>query len=459
MTLLENWDFYLGALAACISLEAVAIAGLFQYIRSGNRVRRSLSPVLFFLVPYFAFLAIGYLRPFLNIQDVPSVQPAVFYAWTADPYVVALYVLGGVAFFAGYSCFAAIRRRYGRIGRFLIGDLFRSLKAALGGRKVPYFIAAILILWLIGLVANIALFFQVRGIPLFHIGIRESADPKLTFLAEFQPTLVLLAPFVTILHDAVPPTYQRLLRPMLYSAMVVVSLVALTLLGARNLPAKLALGLFLFWLLSPMAGSSMSIAPRAVRRPHVSTKAKIALLLGLLLFVSIGVAGAWTKVEIYGMSPQDLPGAVAGTPVADSIGNLFSFQAVVNYSGLHGHFSGNLLYTTFLSYIPGRDEFYANYIVGEVLGYPLSELESIASTFSGPSFLDFGVLGLVFNTFLFGALLRYGWDGVRDSARNLGAFALLLATLVLDIHLGTYNLWTFFAVLLLVSCVEYNKVP
>lgn len=459
MDLLNNWYFYLGALGACASLEIVVVAGVLEYVRRGSGPRHLPSPVLFFLVPYFAFLALSYARPFLSIQDVPSVQPLVYYDWAADPYVVGLYLLGGVAFFAGYASFGATRMRYGWIGRLLVGDLVRLFRGALRSKKLPYFVTAVLVLWLVGLAANIAIFFQVRGIPLFRIGIRETEDPKLTFLAEFQPLLVLLAPFVTFLRGAVPARFKMLLSVKIYGLLILASLIALTLLGARNLPAKLALALFLFWILSPTTRLGRSSANRPEHTSRRHSKFKIALVLGVLLFVSIGVAGAFSKVEIYRMSTQQLPGTIFGTPVADSIGNLYSFEAMANYSGLYGHFRGNLFYTTLLSYIPGRDELYANYIVGEILGYPVSELQSISSTFNGPAVLDFGVLGLVLNSFLFGALLRYGWDGVGQSMRNLGAFSLYLGTIILGIHLGTYNIWTFFSVAILIGCVEYNRVP
>ncbi len=458
--LLDNSDFYIGALAACASLVVIAVVSAFRLSSKRAKSSGAVSPALLFLAPYFAFFALGFGRPYFDIQDVPSVQPSVYFAWVASSYVMGLYFLGGLAFFAGYLSSPAIGRRYGWFGSALVRPFFDLLKHSLRNRKLPFFVLSILLLWGIGFAANLALFVQVQGIPLFQIGIREKEDPKLTFLAEFQPLLVLLSPFVTPLRETLPGKFKSLLRPRNFAILVAMSLAVLTLLGARNLPAKLVLSLFLFWLLS-----SSRITPKVARfgflakTPRVSAKTKVALFLAVILFVSIGVAGALSKVEIYRMSPQRLPAVVLGSLVADSIGNLYSFGAIVNYSGMYGHFHGNLLYTTFLSYVPGREELYANYIVGEILGYPESALQSISSTFNGPALLDFGILGVIVNSFLFGSLLGYGWSEAKNSPRNQGALALFLATVILDIHLGTYNIWTFFAVVVLVACVEYNKVP
>jgi len=464
MTLFDNPDFFLGALAACSAL--VLTLGCFVFrARPSPKVRsRSPTPVLLFLVPYLGFLALSFARPFIAIEDVPSVQTAVYYAWAADPLTVALYLLGGLSFYAGYILSPAFGRRYGGFIESLFRPGFEKAKSFLRGRKVHFFLLSVLLLWVIGLGANIALFIQVRGIPLFQIGIRESEDPKLTFLAQFQPLLVLAAPYVTTLRGTIPGTLSksllRVFKPQGYAVLILISLTMLTLLGARNLPAKLALSLFVFWLLSPVNRVSEPNGNRGRGRFSLANKKlRIAVALGIVLFTTIGLAGALSKVEIYRLSPQSLPGTIMGAPVADSIGNLYSFQALANYSGMYGRFHGGLLYTTYLSYIPGRDELYANYVVGEILGYPASQLQSISSTFNGPALLDFGILGLILNSLLFGGLLGYGWHAARGASRNLGAFSLFLASLILDIHLGTYNIWTAFPALILIATVEYNKVP
>lgn len=460
LDLFDNWDFYAGALIAWSCVAVVLVGAAFRMSAKQEKRPKLLRPAVLFLAPYFVFLGVGFTRPYFSITDVPSIQPYFFYVWTSSLYAVGLYVLGGLAVFAGYVMYPAASRRYSSLWRILVRPSFESLKVYVGSRKLPYFLTSVLLLWAIGLAANLAIFAQVGGIPLFNIRIRESEDPKLTFLAEFQPLIALLAPYVTTLNSTLPARFRRILRFRNYALIVGVSLALLALLGSRNLPAKLGLAILVFWLLSPTqrAAPRASAESRRWRMSHAN-RARVILLLGILLFLLIGVGGAFTKVEIYRMPIQSLPGVVFGTPVSDSVGNMYSFEVIANYSGPYGRFHGNLLYTTFLSYIPGRDELYANYIVGEIIGYKESTLQSISSTFSGPAFLDFGIVGLILNSMVFGFLLRYGWEGARNSPRNLGALALFLATMILDIHLGTYNIWTFFSIAILIGCVEYSRIP
>lgn len=448
MSLFDNPEFSLGALMAFGALLAAGILFIFNVISRRYLSQRMLSPVGLFLLPYLGFLCLSFVRPFFPVEFVPSVEPEFYEGWTASLSTVSLYLLGSLAFFAAYVTFGATARRFGFVWREFVGPLSRVLKGRLGSRKLPYFLLSVTILWGIGLAVNVIILVQLPALPLFAISERSNVDPSLVFLAEFQPLIVLISPSVTYLRDTLPPAFKRIYRPSVVSAMVIASLSALTLLGARNLPAKLGLALFLLWILRPYH------QPGRLRK-----SAKVALALGLLLFVLVGVAGAITKVEIYGLSPGDLPGTVLGAPISDSFGNLYSFEAMTSFAGTVGHFHGDLLWTTFLSYVPGRDELYANYVVGQLLGYRTDQLRSISSTFNGPAVLDFGILGVIGNSYFYGLLLGYGWAGAKRSPRNLGALAMFLSTSILDIHLGTYNLWSFFAVAILVATVEYNRVP
>jgi len=444
----QNSDFYLGALAACVSLTALCVLYAFSLSSRRHARERLFSPIVMFLVPYLAFLGLSYARPFIDIQFVPSVQPAVYNDWAPGLLTVGLYLLGGLAVLAGYICFPATSRRYGQMWEYLVRPLFTSIKSLLGARKIPFFVWSVVILWGIGLAANLLIFVQLRAIPLFDIEKRTLMDPKITFLTQLEPLIVLLAPFVSGHGTTLGRSLDFVRKRWVFGLLVVVSLAGLTLLGARNLPAKLGIGLFLFWFLRP------------ARQPGtISRKLEAVAALGLVLFVTIGIAGALTKVEIYNLSIQRLPEIVFGAPVADSIGNLYSFEVLVDFSGLSGHFHGNLMRTTLLSYIPGREELYANYIVGQIVGFSPEQLNSISSTFNGPALLDFGILGVLGNSFLFGLALGYGWAAVKASSRNLGAFALFLGTMILDIHLGTYNIWSFFMLIVLVVTAEYNRVP
>ncbi len=458
--LFDQWVFYAGALISCTAVIAALVLWLFSLSDEQHRLGAMLSPAMLFIVPYLAFMALTYARPFVDFQDVPSIQAPIYYGWTADFFTIGLYLLGGLAFFAGYIVFPAAAKRYGRIWEGAVKPLFLWIKSYVGARKVEFYISVVFLLYFVGLAANLALFFQVRGIPILKIALREQLDPKLTFVAELQPTIVLVAPFVSTIAGTARGRLAILLRMPVFVLLVGTSLAVLTALGARNLPAKLALALLLFWFLSPWHRSRPTPSSSHTVLNRLRDKRLLAIIaLGIALVGLVGVGGALTKVEIYRIPPQRLPEVALGSPLSDSIGNLYSFQAMTNYSGPYGHFEGNLLWTTFLSYVPGRDELYANYVVGEILGYPPSELVSISSTFNGPAYLDFGVLGLMGNAFLFGFLLGYARAGAKRSARNLGALGLFLATLVLNIHLGTYNIWTFFAVLLLISCIEYNNIP
>jgi len=448
MNLFNNPEFSLGALMAFGALLAASILFISNVVSRRYFSQRMVSPVGLFLLPYLGFLCLSFVRPFFPVEFVPSVEPGFYESWTASLSTVSLYLLGSLAFFSAYVTFGATARRFGFVWRAYVGPLSSVLKVRLGSQKLHYFLLSVTILWGIGLAANVIILVQLPAPPLFAVSVRSNIDPRLAFLAEFQPLIVLIIPSVTYLRDTLPSTFKRIYRPSLVSAMVITSLSMLTLLGARNLPAKLGLALFLLWILRPY------------HRPGLLRKnARVALALGLLLFLLVGVAGALTKVEIYGLSPGSLPGAVLGAPMSDSVGNLYSFEAMISFAGSVGHFHGNLLWTTFLSYIPGRDELYANYVVGQLLGYRTDQLRSISSTFNGPAVLDFGTLGIIGNSYFYGLLLGYGWAGAKRSPRNLGALAIFLSTSILDIHLGTYNLWSFFAIAILVGTVEYNRVP
>ncbi len=448
MTLFDNPAFYLGALLSSSALVAIVAYALFSFSSARYHAQRLPSPVLFFLGPYVGFLCLSFIRPYFPVQYVPGINPGVYNSWAADLLVVGLYLLGGLAFLAGYIAFPAAARRYGHLWGAIVSPFATKVKSVVATRRVPFFITSVLVIWLIGLLANILVFIEVRGIPLFDIARRSGADPKLVFLTEFQPVLILNAPYAFHLRNTVPARFRSVSRPLPYLGLLGVSLVALTLLGTRNLPAKLGLGFVVFLFLTT------GLHGRSARR-----NIAFVSLLALLLLVVSGIAGAFTKVEIYHFSFEQLPGAIVGTPLADSIGNLYSFQAMVSYSGLYGHFYGQLLSSTFLSYVPGRDELYANYIVGQILGYRPDQLRSISSTFNGPAYLDFGVLGLIGNSTFFGFALGYGWKGFKESPRNVGAVALLIVTITLDITLGTYNLWSFFSIGVLLACVEFNRIP
>lgn len=462
MSLIDNPDFYLGALMAFGGILAFGLFAAFGFSRPRHLRERMLNPAVLFLAPYLVFLGLSFTRPFFEIDYVPSVDPGIYATWAASQYTVALYLLGGLCFFAGFAAFPATARRYRSVWEVSVRQLFSGLKASLRGRKVTFFLYGILIVWAIGLAANMLLFIQVRGVPLFDINKRELMDPKLTFVAEFEPLLVLAAPYAFQLREAVPQNLRRVFQPKVYLSLVVVSTSLLALFGARNLPAKMALAVFLVWILAPRrqhASERNTKASERLRRVLSSSNARFVVFLGVVLLVAVGVAGAFTKIEIYRLSPDRLPGTVLGASVADSIGNLYSFNKLTQFAGLFGYYHGDLLRTTYLSYIPGRDEVYANIIVGEVIGYSPESLISISSTFNGPALLDFGVLGLMLNSGIYGFLLAYGWAATKRNPRNLGVLAFFLTTLILDIHLGTYNLWSFFSIAILILVVEFNELP
>lgn len=439
-------NFFFGSFLAAASLSAAVVLFAFSLSSSDFKRRRYITPVALFLIPYTSFLCLLYLRPFISVEYVPSANSSEYYGWTPSLATVGIYLLGGLAFFAGFIAFPATSERYGRFWNRMIRPIIRSVFDPLRHQKLAYFFLAVLLMWGIGLVANLLIFLQVRGIPLFRIELRGSMDPKLTFLSEMQPLLILIAPYVSPLRTAAPPKLRWVVTPPVYGLLVGISLVALAFEGARNIPAKLILSLVLFWMIS------------IARQPGEFTRRlKVLVPLGIGLFVIVGIAGALTKIEIYGLDPGRLPGTVFGSFISDSLGNIYSFESLVNYSGLYGHFRGDLLWTTILSYVPGRDELYANYIVGQVLGYRPDQLRSIASTFNGPAFLDFGVLGVLVNSFVTAFILGYGWKAAKATVRNLGALSLFLATLVLGIHLGTYNIWMFFTGAVLVLVVEFNR--
>ncbi len=379
--------------------------------------------------------------PFVRAEDSFSGSRLVGFLPTLKP---ALLYVGGLLVLAACYWFV-VKRRSGERGSRV--------------EVPPWVVRLVWITYGLAIVANLLALLDVGGVPLFDIDLRQQLSPKLVWVASWQITLV--PALLVVLIDRLPPR-SLWLR---WLSLAGVSLVLLSLFGARNAPLKLL------------------VALAVIVGLHVRLSWRQLAAIGAVPAVVFVLVGALSKSQIYA-GDQSL-GASAAKAVnqayLDSAGMFFRLEIVVgetDEAGFLGLYRGRLLADTALNIVPGVQRLYANYQIGELVGEHETEyleaweesgpstdalrpigLEdpepggfqqpsrlvdlrglpvSQASTIVGPGYADLGLLGLGAQMALVGAvmgLLRV--DGARH--RMLWAFlAGLTGHVVAGINLGLH---------------------
>jgi len=274
--------------------------------------------------------------------------------------------------------------------------------------------------WLFGMAANGLQVVASGGASLTDIATRWAQSPVLVWFAASQIF------FVPAMLVSAKGRWQRVIA----TFAVVVSILALGLLGARNLPAKLVVSAFL--------AAIYVIKPKNVIR--------LAITSLLVLALAMGVVGAITKAGIYG------PSATAGLAVAltysDSVGTAYNLDRIVRLTPATGIYGGQLLYDSARALVPGVTADYANFQIGQYLGgrsyfvigdEVIERSVSLAPTLLGAPYADWGVAGVVAQMLLLGALFGYLQRRGRE-ALWLVPFLVTMASYVINgVNAGVHN--------------------
>jgi oligosaccharide repeat unit polymerase len=274
--------------------------------------------------------------------------------------------------------------------------------------------------WAIGFFFN-AMQVNILGVAsLTDIATRWQQSAVLVFVASsqifFVPALVVYA--------------KKRWHWALVAATFAASTVGLTLLGARNLPAKLVLAVFL-------------AAVYRVRAEHLWKIVAAALVVFVAAF---GIVGALSKSGIYG--PAASAGLVVALTYSDSAGAMYNLDRVVNITPPTGAYGGKLLVDSAAALIPGIPAEYSNYQLGRYLGgrgyFIINDVRidrsvSLSTSLAGAPYADWGVPGVAFVLTLLGLLFGY-LQRRSHAARWLVAFLCLYASYVINgVNAGVYN--------------------
>lgn len=360
--------------------------------------RRLTSPFAVLLYVYGAYFALTYSRIYEYVYwELMNLGTRII-GFHPSTQTLVLYIYGGL-------CLA-----FGAVGGALVGErVFARVRAARErGATMPQLLAGAgeflarlpivrslglgftvsLLGWGIGMVANAAQVAASGTISLTDIASRWAQSPVLVFIAASQIF------FVPALIVSAKNRWTRTFAVLAF----IVSVLALGLLGARNLPAKLVVSSFL-------------AAVYVIKPAHLW---KLVAAAVVLLVLAMGVVGAITKAGIYG------PSATAGLAVAltysDSVGTAYNLDRIVRLTPSDGIYRGKLLYDSSRAAIPGVSAEYANYQLGRYLGgrsyFVIGETlidrsVSLAPTLLGAPYADWGVLGVVLQMTLLGAVFGY----------------------------------------------------
>jgi len=393
--------------------------------------RTLFSPFAVLLYVYVAYFALTYSRIYeyvywelmnLGTRIIgfhPSLETLGLYAWGA--------IVLALGFVAGSLLADRVQRSAeepsASTRTSVAGSLGRAREALAGlpvVRRLGLGFTVSLIGWGVGIAANGAQIVASGTISLTDIASRWSQSPVLVLLAAtqifFVPSLIVTA----------RGRWQRAFS----AGAFVVSILALGLLGARNLPAKLVVSGFL--------AIVYVVKPKTVVR--------LAVVFLVLLVLAMGVIGSITKSGIYG------PSATAGLAVAltysDSVGTSYNLDRIVRMTPPTGIYGGRLLYDSVLALIPGVDAEYANFQLGRYLGgregFVIGESNiersvSLAPTLLGAPYADWGIPGTAVQMLLLGGLFGYLQNRAR-SALLLLPFLVTMASYVINgVNAGVHN--------------------
>ncbi len=307
-------------------------------------------------------------------------------------YTTALYVYGGLValfgFFLGWRLanYLWFKRR-GKKDNSIV-KLIKSMLTFLDKFQIDLFFLLFLAGYLISLAFNLFQIYKLGKIPLFDIASRWKESPVLVWFATWQ---ILFVPGLIV-------TSKTRWQKFIAFASFFVSTVALGLLGARNLPAKLVIAFFLALV--------YLIKPKQI--PKI-----IGAFLVILIFI-LGLVGAISKSGIYG--PVASAELALGLTYSDSVGAVYNLERIVNISTLWGVYRGKLAFDSFMALIPGTPYEYANYQIGKMLGGRqtfqfgeeiIERSVSLAPTLIGAAYADFGFFGVIIQMLLIGFLFGY----------------------------------------------------
>jgi len=391
--------------------------------------------VLYFLVVYGRF----YRYVFWDLMNLGTRIIGV----VPRPPTLILYTFGGVLLCAGFlagslAATSAQCRRVGPVSRATKTWLQRTSErvgSLPGVRNVGLGWALGLVGWGMGLVANLSQIALSGGASLADIGSRWGQSPVIVFLAASQ---ILFVPALVV---SAKTRRQRVFT----GAAFVISVMALGMLGARNLPAKLIVATFL--------------ATVIVSKPR--NVARIAITFLVMLVAAMGIVGAISKAGIYGASAS--AGLVVALTYSDSLGTVYSLDRIVALTPPTGIYKGKLLKDSFLSLIPGVDAEYAAYQIGRYLGgrsefvidgVVIERSVSLAPTMLGAPYADNGVLGVAVQMLIVGGLFGYLQTRARRALWTVPVLVLMASYVVNGVNAGVYGPNPLFALILaLIVCL------
>lgn len=216
----------------------------------------------------------------------------------------------------------------------------------------------------------------------------------------------------------------------LVAATFALSTVGLTLLGARNLPAKLVLAVFL----------------AAVYRVSAEHLWRIVAAALVVFIAAFGIVGALSKSGIYG--PAASAGLVVALTYSDSAGTLYNLDRVVNITPPTGVYGGKLLVDSAAALIPGLPAEYSNYQLGKYLGgrgyfvidgVRIDRSVSLSTSLAGAPYADWGVPGVAFVLTLLGFLFGYLQRRSRTSLWLIAFLCTYAAFVINGVNAGVYN--------------------
>jgi oligosaccharide repeat unit polymerase len=405
--------------------------------------RSLLSPFSVLMAIYFVYLSLVYSGmykyAFLELMNLGTR----ILGFKPMPFTVALYFYGAVVILCGFVGGLLAARRIE--GLDVSGAMRRSAeRLAAQWRRVEgwpvfrrYGVAFTLsfVGWLGCFGANV-LQDVIGGISLTDIASRWAQSPIIVFFALGQ---IFFVPALTV---ASKNRKQFAFSLVLF----VVSLGALTTLGARHMPAKLIIATFL--------------AAVYVVKPKYLGRLAIGFL--VLLVVALGVVGAISKQGIYGAAASAK--LALGLTYSDSASTVSNFDRIVAMTPSTGIYHGGLLRDSILAGIPhvlyaGDKPDYANYQLGRYLGgrkyfvindQRIDRSVSLAPTMLGAAYADWGVPGVIVQMLLLGVIFGYMQARV-DAARWLIPFLVTFAAYAVHaVNVGVHNPHAIVAIVLAV---------
>ena len=379
-----------------MSASAAAVADP----RPRSLARALLSPFSVLMGIYFVYLSLVYSGIYkYAFWELMNLGTRIM-GFRPMPFTVALYFYGAVVIVCGFIGGLLVAKR---VDAMAVGEGVRRLATWLRGvwervSALPvlrtFGAAYVLSLmgWLFCFGANVAQD-VIGGISLTDIASRWAQSPIIVFFALGQIF------FVPALMVSARDRKQFALSILLFF----VSVAGLVTLGARHMPAKLIIAVFL--------------AAVYIVKPQYLWRLAIAFL--VLLVLALGFVGALSKQGIYGAAASAK--LVLGLTYSDSASTVSNFDRIVAMTPSTGIYRGGLLRDSILAAVPravygGEKPDYANYQLGRYLGgrkyfvindQRIDRSVSLAPTMLGAAYADWGVPGVILQMLVLGFIFGY----------------------------------------------------